>query len=417
LPDTPEVVSDYLEDVGLVDGMPQRAFCRSLESRFGAVGRAFTNVPDSAPPRQLYCAKNADLDLSLAISSQGWAHCNEVYLSWFVQREWGSPGSIIDIGCDNGIQTCAYARLYPQAQIVGIDILPQSVECATQLAARLNLPNVEFHCADALNLPQHLADRTFDLVTSARVVWDIAHQEDKSFRTIEAALSQPPDSGLAAYAQTLADLLAENGRLVSFEHHTDPAKLAEWWRVLYDVGIGIRWDEAAFVTIQRWGLWGTESTYFDPVLVASKPADETLKPDELRRWWARSHPEIEAAVPFKRLRGSEAEAVFQALNPSELVKGLQFKAEDMPYHTEFWRLGPLILRYTYSCAQCDTSSTRELLVLFQHVTENLILALEAELAERGVREIREYNSPEDVDDGPPSPDSHDEGQTGKNHAA
>jgi hypothetical protein len=105
-------VTRYFADVGLVERLPEPVFWKSLDDRFGAFGRAYGNNGDDA--ERSFAAKNATLDLSLAISSQGWAHQHEAYLSWFVRREQVAPASIVDLGCDNGFLACFYARYFPQ---------------------------------------------------------------------------------------------------------------------------------------------------------------------------------------------------------------------------------------------------------------------------------------------------------------
>ncbi|MGH8175400.1 MAG: class I SAM-dependent methyltransferase [Steroidobacter sp.] len=68
---------------------------------------------------------------------------------------------IADIGCGSGEITARLAMLYPQAEIVGIDVLDSSVAYARKRHANLS-PRVRFEQGDAFSL--ELADAHFDLV-------------------------------------------------------------------------------------------------------------------------------------------------------------------------------------------------------------------------------------------------------------
>jgi SAM-dependent methyltransferase len=261
----------------LTEQMPVLAFWQLAREHFGDPVLAYSDAADERieDVEVVFGAKNANLDLSLAISSQAWAHMHEAYLSWFVQYTPRSPTSIIDVGCDNGFLTCAYARFHPEAKVVGIDLCPESVACAKQLAARLDIPNVEFFCTDALNLPDHLADRTFDLVTSTGVADHVGKGIKKSVRSVEEALAQPVESRLAAFAQSLSGLLSEDSTLVSFETIPDAVQSAFWYRALHDAGVSINWDESV---VRTFSMWEETNVVSGPLFVGSKGTSELVKP-------------------------------------------------------------------------------------------------------------------------------------------
>lgn len=74
---------------------------------------------------------------------------------------YGQPSSIADIGCGSGEITSRLAERYPDARIVGVDILESSVAYARRAHASL-APRVQFEQGDAFEL-KFPADR-FDLV-------------------------------------------------------------------------------------------------------------------------------------------------------------------------------------------------------------------------------------------------------------
>lgn len=76
-------------------------------------------------------------------------------------ERYGQPSSIADIGCGSGEITGRLAARYPQAQIVGVDILESSAAYARQRYASL-APRVRFEQGDAFEL--QFPDAQFELV-------------------------------------------------------------------------------------------------------------------------------------------------------------------------------------------------------------------------------------------------------------
>ena len=81
---------------------------------------------------------------------------------------------IADIGCGSGEITSRLAAMYPQAEIVGIDILAHTVELARGRYASL-APRVQFQQGDAFEL--ELPAGRFDLVVCRHVTQSIPEPE------------------------------------------------------------------------------------------------------------------------------------------------------------------------------------------------------------------------------------------------
>lgn len=102
------------------------------------------------------------------------------------------PLRILDVGCGTGEATCGLARVFPRAEVVGLDINPPSLELAAALARRHNLPVRILRCDISRDLASQLADagawdegRRFDLITSMGVLHHLA-EPVAGFRHVRA---------------------------------------------------------------------------------------------------------------------------------------------------------------------------------------------------------------------------------------
>jgi SAM-dependent methyltransferase len=67
-----------------------------------------------------------------------------------IEARLAAGGRVADVGCGHGASTLIMARAYPQAQLIGIDSHPASIERARQAAAEAGLSGrVHFEVADA----------------------------------------------------------------------------------------------------------------------------------------------------------------------------------------------------------------------------------------------------------------------------
>ena len=135
----------------------------------------------------------------------------------------------MDLGSDIGIQACFYAIRFPASQVVGIDRCVKSIQCAKQLAAKLNVKNVEFVQADFNGLPDELENQEFDMVVSSFVAHYLGNRVLGLTRSVEEAEHQQRDPGLAKYARLISALLRdENSLYLNVQRMLGPIVLADW---------------------------------------------------------------------------------------------------------------------------------------------------------------------------------------------
>jgi 2-polyprenyl-3-methyl-5-hydroxy-6-metoxy-1,4-benzoquinol methylase len=111
-------------------------------------------------------------------------------------------GRIVDLGCGEGASTVALARAYPRAEVLGLDLDPDSVEAARKSAGDVD---VTFECRDAAD--PELAG-SFDLVTLFETLHDMAHP----VQALAAARSMlTPDGAVLVGDEKVADRFGAPG--------------------------------------------------------------------------------------------------------------------------------------------------------------------------------------------------------------
>jgi SAM-dependent methyltransferase len=94
------------------------------------------------------------------------------------------PTQVLDIGSGPGVITFQLARRFPNANVVGVDLLQEQVQCCRQIAETAGLTNTEFQLGNACTLPW--TDR-FDLVTCVDIMEHI-EQDDDALSSIQSAV-------------------------------------------------------------------------------------------------------------------------------------------------------------------------------------------------------------------------------------
>jgi len=97
---------------------------------------------------------------------------------------------ILDAGCGTGQRANGVAKMFPKAQVIGVDMTSASLDAARKMAASNNLSNIEYRQCDLLELDLGLE---FDVIISSGVMH---HLEDpiKGLSRLRTHLS---DTGVA----------------------------------------------------------------------------------------------------------------------------------------------------------------------------------------------------------------------------
>lgn len=83
------------------------------------------------------------------------------------------PQRILDLGCGAGLNTCAIARAYPEAELIAIDAAAGMLRYAAARAASLGIHNVRWVQADIEHVPERFGNA--DLAFTAIVLHETSH--------------------------------------------------------------------------------------------------------------------------------------------------------------------------------------------------------------------------------------------------
>jgi SAM-dependent methyltransferase len=83
-----------------------------------------------------------------------------------------APGSLLDVGCGEGVLVHRWAQQLGEARVVGIDLEEESIQAGW---AERQAPNLEYRVMEAANLP--FADGEFDLACAIEVLEHVPDPE------------------------------------------------------------------------------------------------------------------------------------------------------------------------------------------------------------------------------------------------
>lgn len=375
-----------LQRLGLRRPVREKRFAQKFINQFGdlgslvieAMGQRYEGVFSS----DFWSLKNQNPDLSLALSSQILTNFYQEYLLWIDNvPEPFDPVRILDIGCDNGILTCAYALKFPTATVIGIDKNPEAISCAKSLAKRQKIENVDFQIADILGGLHGLNSTTpFDLITGIMAYNSVIEipSMPKGWSLSELEL---PDSSI--WKQLLQDtgrLLASHGHFISVERLISSASIHWWAKALDAVGLHINWPSSMILTYSDF-----EESYRHPAFLSGHQYESGVSVYDTLAF--DGSPEL-LKFADKQFKGVVAEALFRAFASRSLIYGCEFRHVDGVHERiEIWDANTVILCYTYS-----SRSTRNLVIGPRHRYQECMEYVRGLLANMTVDNLKEYRS-------------------------
>lgn len=303
----------YLRRVGLPT-RPEGGAYRRLAAADPEWSRRFSETEDATPAR--YALLYRDLDTALAEYAARAVAIAHPWLRWWSEHH--PPATrLLDVGCGPGVLTCAYALALPDAEVVGVDTVPEAVACATELARRVGAANASFVAADFTAPGPGPTGAGFDQLVAVTALGDGGIypqdrvEEGDPFSSV-AEVDGPGQEFESPALAVLAGRLAPAGRFLAFDRTPYAAQALWLGAALLHGGIDLDLSAAGTESIMEDGQ-ATTFTRFTGVR-ADTPSTSTA---DLARWVQAVKPPAYGTVwhdelRFEKLKAAGAKLVWGA---------------------------------------------------------------------------------------------------------
>ena len=239
----------YLSRLGLPDHPdpgPYRRLAAADPAWFAAVGEAddalvaLAEGADAGPAEFLASARTRygllyrDLDSAMAEYASRPVMIAAAWLRWWFEHH--PPATrLLDAGCGPGVLTCAYGLALPDAEVVGVDGVPEALSCAEELAGRLGVGNVSFVLGDLADPPRELGE--FDQLVAVTAMADAGlypqhpPADREAFSTV-ADVDGPGAEFRSPGVERLAGCLSPGGSLLAFDRTPDASQAVRFGAAL-----------------------------------------------------------------------------------------------------------------------------------------------------------------------------------------
>jgi SAM-dependent methyltransferase len=255
---TRDAVESYFKSVGIGRPKSDAVYVKRGRARFGKAFEELTfliGARANGAEVDPYELKNSSLDLSLYAGEHHTSTMWREFASWVVRENLPPPLELLDIGCENGVLTCFYASLWPDAKVIGIDQSPAAVAAAHQLAQRLKLGNVSFEQANARRFIDANPGR-FQIIMATHMMHEFLNgaatrkpfKWEQAYERIEDVVLSDADRHAIETLMAVTGALAHDGILISLDR--SPTLASQWWytQCLEEAGmkISLRAKKARF---------------------------------------------------------------------------------------------------------------------------------------------------------------------------
>ena len=214
---------------------------------YGAPFSAFCKARmNNRTPKYLQRLKQSALPLSLYISSFFYRERMLKLLSYLDGIDSNNIRTVVELGCENGALACAIAKLWPNVNVIGVDLGKSSINCANELKKNLGIQNASFVCADAQDYLKSVESGSLDLIVSACFLreFEIDRADTQvvifeKFEDIEEIKPTVRQAGLIEFFRDVASSLGDYGLFLSLDRLPS---MSDYWRFIQCV------EQAGFMT-------------------------------------------------------------------------------------------------------------------------------------------------------------------------
>lgn len=151
-----------------------------------------------------------------------------------------NPRRVLDLACGDGLVTCFYAVLFPDADVVALDGCKLCLTTTRSIASRLGLKNLRIVEGDASQLSSIFSGQHFDVVISRSLVLHRLLHPRADQPSGEGECSLPTMQEVARASRAL--LRPDRGLLLSTERWDRAGDLEYWASTVAEAGFLIDWS-------------------------------------------------------------------------------------------------------------------------------------------------------------------------------
>ncbi|OLS40822.1 methyltransferase domain-containing protein [Bacillus sp. MRMR6] len=332
----------FFKNLGIKEFKSEHGFWKHVTEIDPVLAKELEPLISRERKGNLYDVKNDTLLFSLAVESWTFSF-HKAFLKWVNNQKQLRPQRILEIGCDNGLLSCWYATLFPEAEIIGIDQGRTVIQRAKELSNQLNLHNVTFYQMDFKEITGHFSENDFDLIISVRCFHEIMGPLPiPQYWSLPVYLEKYPIFGDSSYVKPLHTLLTEDGTYLSCERLENPADVGKWANVLKEANLHVQWEESNVITYHELG-----SHKRSPAILTTKRDLGMTTWEGMELLYTKGNPiTLEVGTSYS---GAQAEFAYQRLGKKSFHSGIHLKMEDHWYvfRFEIWETEELLLVYSY----------------------------------------------------------------------
>ena len=248
---------------------------------------ALSEQPDADPvafleaTRARYGLLYRDLDTALAEYASRPVMIAAAWLRWWFEHH--PPATrLVDAGCGPGVLTCAYAAALPEAEVIGVDAVPEALSCAEELAARFGVRNVSFVLGDLLDPPASAQDCDQVVAVTALADAGVYPSHPPEGPGAFSSVADVDGPGAAFRSPGLAGLvghLAPGGALLAFDRTPDASRAVRFGAALLHAGVDLELRPSGVELFIEEGQPTTFTRF-----VGRRSPSPTTGPTELAGW-------------------------------------------------------------------------------------------------------------------------------------
>ena len=186
--------------------------------------------------QEFYSLKNTTLESSLVVTGLFEEEHLQDSLEYLEEHQDLFRGRILDIGCDQGITACFIAMVHPDLEVLGIDLCPEAISAAQELAARLKLSNVSFRRVALKDMDEKfdtvIAMRTLSENFNTKADYDVSQSLVKKGRLYRDLMGE--------YAKQVAAVVNSDGYFITIDRNDWPGMSLGWMMALQECNIGVQ---------------------------------------------------------------------------------------------------------------------------------------------------------------------------------